>query len=65
MAAKQVTVPDGDTVLDVVGTVAVAYVGWVFAGGPPIPFLKEFVPFIVAVAAGIVAWRIFRKNNEA
>lgn len=62
--AQQVTVPDFDTVLDVVGTAAVAYLGWVFAGGPPIPLFAEFVPIIAAGAAGIAGWRLFRKNNK-
>lgn len=64
MATQTVTVPDFDTVLDVVGTVAAAYLGWVIAGGPPIPFLAEFVPFVAATAAGIGGWRLFRKNNR-
>lgn len=64
MATQQVTVPDFDTVLDVLGVIAVAYLGWVFAGGAPIPFLAEFVPFIAATAAGIAGWRLFRKNNK-
>lgn len=64
MATKQVTVPDLDSVADIVGTVALAYLAWVFAGGPPLPVLKEFVPFIAAGAAGVVAWRYFRRNNK-
>lgn len=64
MATQQVTVPDFDTVLDVLGTLAVVYLAWVFAGGAPIPFLAEFVPFIAAIAAGIMGWRVFRKNNK-
>jgi hypothetical protein len=61
--ATQVTVPDFDTVLDVIGVVVV-YLGWIIAGGPPIPILAEFVPFIAAGAAVIVGWRYFRKNNR-
>lgn len=63
--ATQVTVPDFDTVLDVIGCIVVVYLGWIFGGGPPIPFLAEFVPFITATAAGMIGWRYFRKNNKA
>ena len=62
--ATQVTVPDFDTFLDVVGVIVVVYLGWIFGGGPPIPFLAELVPFITAAAAGIIGWRYFRKNNK-
>ena len=65
MATKTVNVPDFDTVLDDVGTVAVGYLGWIVAGGPPIPLLAEFVPFIAAGACIIVGWRYFRRNNNA
>lgn len=65
MAAKTVTVPDFDTLLDVIGAVSLAYLGWIWTDGPPLPLLKDVVPFIGATAFGIVGWRIFRKNNAA
>ena len=61
--ATQVTVPDFDGALDLIGLVAVVYLGWIFGGGPPIPFFAELVPFITATAAGVIGWRYFRKNN--
>lgn len=63
--ATQVTVPDFDTVLDVIGCIAVVYLGWIFGGGVPLPFLAQFVPFITATATGLIGWRYFRKNNKA
>lgn len=65
VATKQVTVPDFDTVLDVIGVVALAYLGWIWTGGTPLPLLKDFVPFIGAGTFGILGWRFFRRNNNA
>lgn len=65
MAAKTVTVPDFDTVLDVIGVVALAYLGWIWSGGTPLPLLKDVVPFIAAGTFGIIGWRFFRRNNNA
>jgi hypothetical protein len=62
--ATQVTVPDFDTALDLVGVVVVIYLGWIYGGGPAIPVLAQFVPFNTAAAAGIVGWKYFRKNNR-
>lgn len=64
MAKATVDLPDLDTLLDVLGVIVVVYLGWIYGGGVPIPFLAEFVPFITATAAGIVGWRYFRKNNK-
>lgn len=64
MAAHTINTPDFDTVLDVIGCIVVVYLGWIFGGGPPIPFLAELVPFVTATAAGIIGWRFFRKNNK-
>lgn len=52
-----------DNALDVVGTAAAAYVGYVLTGGKPIPGFAELVPFIAAAALGIFTWRQVRKNN--
>ena len=64
MAAHTINTPDFDTVLDVIGCIVVVYLGWIFGGGPQIPFLAELVPFVTATAAGIIGWRFFRKNNK-
>lgn len=52
-----------DTILDVVGTAAAAYVAYALTGGSPIPGFAEIVPFIAAVAMGIFVWKHVRKNN--
>lgn len=54
-----------DNALDVIGTAAAAYVGYVLTGGKPIPGFAELVPFIAAAALGIFTWRLVRKNNNA
>ena len=53
-----------DNALDVVGTGAAAYVGYVLTGGKPIPGFAEFVPLIAAAAVGIFTWRLVRKDNN-
>jgi|LauGreSBDMM110SN_4_FD.fasta_scaffold101170_2 hypothetical protein len=55
---------DMDTALDVVGTAAAAYVGFVLTGGPELPVFAQMVPFIAATAVGIFTWRQVRKNNK-
>lgn len=54
---------DVDTVLDVIGTGAAAYVGYAVTGGDPLPLLKDMVPLIAALAVGIFTWRQVRRNN--
>ncbi len=56
---------DLDTVLDVVGTGAAAYVAYALVGGVPLPLFKDIVPWIAALAVGIVTWRLSRRNNKA
>jgi hypothetical protein len=55
---------DVDTVLDVVGTAAAAYVAFVLTGGSELPVFAQLVPFIAAIAVGIFTWRHTRKNNK-
>ncbi len=55
---------DFDTVIDVIGTGSAAYVGYALTGGSPIPGFAQLVPFVAALALGIVTWRVARENNK-
>lgn len=54
---------DVDTTLDVLGTAAAAYVCYALTGGTPLPLFKDVVPWIAAIAGGVLMWRQSRKNN--
>lgn len=54
-----------DTILDVIGTAAGAYLCYYWAGGEPIGGFAQLVPFVAAAVGGFVIWRMVRKNNRA
>ena len=52
-----------DLILDIVGTVLICYVSWVFLFRQQgIPYLDQFLAILGTVAVGIIAWRFLRKH---